>query len=229
MVVGERPLNSMLSENSPYYKYLGENTTNLFSFDNIAQVVKSKAFEQVVNMQDNNKMWKSDMPEKLWYVTNEVLESNDLEDVKQMTEDLIKKPLVNQKRDIEDYEPKEWFTNTSNSEYLEQFLIGLALIDQFDNSEDCLNTLIAFNDDWTQFGNNWTLETQYISPEERRYVYPLMNFTKMINEQFSYIPPYCYKFILVEVWNWGTDLYESMENDFNFLLISFLFTQMGNA
>jgi hypothetical protein len=82
MVVGERPLNSMLSENSPYYKYLGENTTNLFSFDNIAQVVKSKAFEQVVNMQDNNKMWKSDMPEKLWYVTNEVLESNDLEDVK---------------------------------------------------------------------------------------------------------------------------------------------------
>ena len=132
MVVGERPLNSMLSENSPYYKYLGENTTNLFSFDNIAQVVKSKAFEQVVNMQDNNKMWKSDMPEKLWYVTNEVLESNDLEDVKQMTEDLIKKPLVNQKRDIEDYEPKEWFTNTSNSEYLEQFLIGLALIDQLD-------------------------------------------------------------------------------------------------
>jgi len=82
MVLGERPLNSMLSENSPYYKYLGENTTNLFSFDNIAQVVKSKAFEQVVNMQDNNKMWKSDMPEKLWYVTNEVLESNDLEDVK---------------------------------------------------------------------------------------------------------------------------------------------------
>ena len=132
MVVGERPLNSMLSENSPYYKYLGENTTNLFSFDNIAQVVKSKALEQVVNMQDNNKMWKSDMPEKLWYVTNEVLESNDLEDVKQMTEDLIKKPLVHQKRDIEDYEPKEWFTNTSNSEYLEQFLIGLALIDQLD-------------------------------------------------------------------------------------------------
>lgn len=85
-------------------------------------------------------------------------------------------------RDIEDYEPKEWFTNTSNSEYLEQFLIGLALIDQFDNSEDCLNTLIAFNDDWTQFGNNWTLETEYTAPEERRYVYPLMNFTKMINE-----------------------------------------------
>ena len=104
-------------------------------------------------------MWKSDMPEKLWYVTNEVLESTDLDTVKKMTEDLIKKPLVEQKRDIEDYEPKEWFTNTSNSEYLEQFLIGLALIDQFDNSEDCLNTLIAFNDDWTQFGNNWTLET----------------------------------------------------------------------
>jgi len=45
MVMGERPLNSMLSEDSPYYKYLGENTTNLFSYDNIAQVLKSKAFE----------------------------------------------------------------------------------------------------------------------------------------------------------------------------------------
>jgi hypothetical protein len=39
-------------------------------------------------------MWKSDMPEKLWYVTNEVLESTDLDTVKKMTEDLIKKPLV---------------------------------------------------------------------------------------------------------------------------------------
>jgi len=94
MVMGERPLNSMLSEDSPYYKYLGENTTNLFSYDNIAQVLKSKAFEQIVNMQENNKMWKSDMPEKLWYVTNEVLESTDLDTVKKMTEDLIKKPFV---------------------------------------------------------------------------------------------------------------------------------------
>ena len=82
VVMGERPLNSMLSEDSPYYKYLGENSTNLFSYDNIEQVLKSKAFEQIINMQDNNKMWRSDMPEKLWYVTDELLESTDLDTVK---------------------------------------------------------------------------------------------------------------------------------------------------
>ena len=82
LVMGERPLNSMLSEDSPYYKYLGENSTNLFSYDNIAQVLKSKAFKQIINMQDNNKMWRSDMPEKLWYVTDELLESTDLDTVK---------------------------------------------------------------------------------------------------------------------------------------------------
>lgn len=59
------------------------------------------------------------MPEKLWYITDEILESDELESVKKMTEDLIQKPMVEQKKDIEDYEPKEWFTNTSNSEYLE--------------------------------------------------------------------------------------------------------------
>jgi hypothetical protein len=56
-----------------------------------------------------------------------------------------------------------------------------------------------------------------------------MNFTKMISEQFSYIPPYCYEFFFIEVYYWWSELYASMEYDFNFLLISFLFTQMGNA
>ena len=129
------------------------------------------------------------MPEKMWYVTNEQLESSDPEQTKILTEKLNQAPSVGQKRDIEDFEPREWFTNTSNSEYLYQFLIGLALIDQFDNSEDCINTLIDANDDVTQFRNNYTLETLYIPPEERRYVYPVMNFTKMISEQFSNIPP----------------------------------------
>lgn len=127
-------------------------------------------------------MYKHDMPEKVWYVTDEMIKSDDLSQVEGMTKDLLKEPIVEQKRDIEDFEPREWFTNTSNSEYLEQFLIGLALIDVFDSSEDCINTAIDFNDDVTQFRNNYTLETQYTPSKERRYVYPLMNFTKMINE-----------------------------------------------
>jgi hypothetical protein len=76
-------------------------------------------------------MWKSDMPEKIWYVTDEQLESSDLNETKMITENLLEleKPQVGQQRDILDFEPIEWFTNTSNSEYLDQFLIGLALID----------------------------------------------------------------------------------------------------
>ena len=69
-----------------------------------------------------------------------------------------------------------------------------------------------------------TFETEYTAPQDRRYIYPLMNFTKMIAEQYSFIPPYCYKFTWIEVYRWGLELYASMQNDFNFLLISFLFT-----
>lgn len=167
------------------------------------------------------------MPEKLFYITEQQLEETDFQVTATMAENLLKteeQPSVFQQRDIEDFEPKEWFTNTSNYEYLAQFLIGLALIDQFDNSEDCINTVIDFNDDYVQFQNNYTLETMYTAPDDRRYVYPAMNFTKMISEQFSYIPPYCYEFFFIEVYDWWNDLYESMQYDFNFLLISFLFT-----
>jgi hypothetical protein len=62
------------------------------------------------------------MPEKLVYVTEEQLrEASDPKRAQQMAEKLIEaeQPKVGQKKDIEDFEPKEWFTNTSNSEYLD--------------------------------------------------------------------------------------------------------------
>jgi hypothetical protein len=62
------------------------------------------------------------MPEKLVYVTEEQLrEARDPKRAQQMAEKLIEadQPKVQQKKDIEDFEPKEWFTNTSNSEYLD--------------------------------------------------------------------------------------------------------------
>jgi len=46
VVLGERPLNSMLSPYSPFYKYLNDNQTSLFSYENVAKVLKSKAFEE---------------------------------------------------------------------------------------------------------------------------------------------------------------------------------------
>ena len=50
----------------------------------------------------------------------------------------------------------------------------------------------------------------------------------MIASNFSAIVPNCYKFTS-EIYNYGITLYKSMNNDINTLLISFLFTQMGNA
>jgi hypothetical protein len=108
-------------------------------------------------------------------------------------------------------------------------LLGLDLAENFDNSYNCIDELIAYNDDRVQFWNNVTFETMYTAPEDRRFIYPAMNFTKMIFEHVSFVPVYCYQFVFVEVYKYWLKLYLDMENDFNFLLISFLFTQMGNA
>ena len=171
-------------------------------------------------------MYRSDMPEKLYYITEQQLETTDFQQATTFTENLLKgeTPFVSQQRDIEDFEPKEWFTNTSNYDYFYEFLQGLALIDQFDTSEDCIYKIIDFNDDFTQFQNNVTVETLYTAPDDKRYVYPYLNFTGMISDQFSFIPIYCYQFLFIEVYDWWNALYKSMEYDFNFLLISFLFT-----
>lgn len=59
------------------------------------------------------------MPEKLIYITDQLLEDSDFQKTASIAENLLKdSPIVSQQRDIEDFEPKEWFTNTSNYEYL---------------------------------------------------------------------------------------------------------------
>lgn len=78
--------------------------------------------------------------------------------------------------------------------------------------------------------NNLTEETGgYIEPDDRRYIFPLMNLTGALAGDASDIPVYCYETIGIQFLDWWDNLYNSMSYDFNTLLISFLFTQMGNA
>mmetsp|Transcript_1657 Transcript_1657/g.2930 ORF Transcript_1657/g.2930 Transcript_1657/m.2930 type:complete len:148 (-) Transcript_1657:763-1206(-) len=65
--------------------------------------------------------------------------------------------------------------------------------------------------------------------EDVRPLYPFINFTKMLSEEFANSVPYCYEFLFVEFASYWAELYATMNNDFTTMLISFLFSQMGNA
>ena len=56
-----------------------------------------------------------------------------------------------------------------------------------------------------------------------------MNFTKMLHDDFSDILPQCFQFVGFQVVDYCDQLYTDMGRDFTELLVSFLFTQMGNA
>lgn len=58
---------------------------------------------------------------------------------------------------------------------------------------------------------------------------PLINLTGAIAGDAADIPEYCYQTFGIEMLDWWDEIYEEMSYDFNTLLISFLFTQMGNA
>lgn len=131
----------------------------------------------------------------------------------------------------DEFEPKEWFSNTTYFEYLDQFLIGLDLegIDLFKTANKCIFAIIGFADDTTQFDNNITKEFEYTAPEDIKIAYPWLNFTGMIAGPFADCFPNCYEFVFVEVNAYWINLYAQMDNDISVLIQAFLFTQMGNA
>ena len=55
-----------------------------------------------------------------------------------------------------------------------------------------------------------------------------MRTTELFGTNFADIFPLCYN-MSAEMWTYSNDLYRQMGNDFNSLLISFLFTQMSQA
>jgi len=104
----------------------------------------------------------------------------------------------------------------------------MELTNDFPTADLCTDAIFRFIDDTTQYENNQTLETQHIVAEDIRPFYPLINFTGMIADGFADAVPHCMGFGL-EFYDFWAALYISMGNNFNTMLISFLFTQMGNA
>ena len=131
-------------------------------------------------------------------------------------------------KDPSDYEPKEKFTNTSESEYFKAFLEGLNLAAPFPTADQCTNAAINSYDDYTETQNNFTYEFEYTKIENFKPIYPLMRTTEAFGTNFADIFPLCYN-MSAEMWTYSNDLYQQMGNDFNSLLISFLFTQMSQA
>lgn len=73
-----------------------------------------------------------------------------------------------------------------------------------------------------------TIEFQYRTVDTFKPVHPMLKVTELFGTNFSNIWPQCwdttYEFI-----QYVTELYEGANRDFNTLLISYLFTQMGYA
>lgn len=74
-----------------------------------------------------------------------------------------------------------------------------------------------------------TLESKHIVNEDRRLFYPVLNYTKMIGTGLADSIPFCYQLFAVELYGYFESLYASMGYKPNTMIISFLFSQMGNA
>jgi len=122
------------------------------------------------------------------------------------------------------YEDMEWFTNSTDYDYFYNFWEGFGLISEFASADYCMYAVVYFIDDMAHFRNNFTKEFFFTPADERIYMYPVISFTEIIGRNFSQIPPQCYEFMFVEVFDYATSMYVAMESDFNTLLLSFLFS-----
>jgi hypothetical protein len=95
-------------------------------------------------------------------------------------------------------------------------------------ASDCTFAIIDTYDDYIDTRNNLTIETKYKTLEEFQPIFPILKITELFGTNFADIWPYCwdttYEFIV-----YVRDLYINANRDFNTLLISYLFTQMGYA
>ena len=67
---------------------------------------------------------------------------------------------------IEDWEPIEWFTNTTDYEYINQLLQGLNLNQNFPNAENCILSFVGWIDQFTFVDNNLTKEYYYTDSKD---------------------------------------------------------------
>jgi len=66
-----------------------------------------------------------------------------------------------------------------------------------------------------QFESNYTWEWLYRPKEERNYMLPILNVTKMISINFANIFPDCYQFVALEIGLYWEGIYLAVNKDFN--------------
>jgi hypothetical protein len=117
----------------------------------------------------------------------------------------------------------EKFTNTTFYLYPKAFLEGLALASVFQSADLCTNAILAVVDEYADMVNNFTLSFQYTPINNFNPMGPTLAVLKFIGVRIANCPVNCWNTIL-QVYNYVFGLYTSANNDFNTLLISFLFT-----
>lgn len=113
------------------------------------------------------------------------------------------------------------FTATPYYDYLDNFLLGLKLESRITYAGDCIDSVVYTLDDYAYLQNNIT---DYSS---KSWEAPILNFTRMVGGNFSYVPWYCYKAV-DQGWSKSVSKYESFDSLGDFFL-AFLFNLMGNS
>ena len=86
----------------------------------------------------------------------------------------------------------------SDYDYYYEAYIGLQLEDSFETADKCIIAdLVGFIDNIHQFMSNYTWEYVYKPIEERNYMLPVLNVTKMVGINFASLFPDCYKFVFL--------------------------------
>lgn len=113
------------------------------------------------------------------------------------------------------------FSASPYYDYLDNFLLGYRLETRVATSSDCVEALVYTFDDYAYFQNNLT--------DYRREAWeaPIMNFTRALGGNFSYVPLYCY-LMFNEIGDNAVTKFESFDTLGDFFL-AFLFNLMGNA
>ena len=113
---------------------------------------------------------------------------------------------------IEDFEPLEWFSNSSYFLYLDKFLEGFDLNNTFNHPGYCIGKTLDLVDDVVIFANNFTETFGFTEIPDVRPVLPFINLTAAINDDLAYMPLYCWEFGIEMQAEWET-IYAASNND----------------
>lgn len=119
-------------------------------------------------------------------------------------------------------EYKKPFTATPYYNYLDNFLIGLKIETSISYSGDCIDSIVYTMDDYVYFLNNIT------DFSKKSWEAPIMNFSRAIGGNFSYIPYNCYLFG-DNFWAATVAKYDSFSGNIANFFLAFLFNIMGNS